>query len=373
MLITNKHPMRIKQYLSAALVCVALFSACKKDEPAENSPEVTMAIEGTALNGKVNEKIAFAAVSPGGKSYQHEWKLDGTVKSTTATYDFTPVQSGIFIVEHTATNSAGSTSFKYTVNVGVPTVPVTPTSNMYVTNMFEFLPAPGQNTNKTLGINTAAESLKGKKGLVSLGAWGGYIVLGFDHTVINEPGKEDIIVYNNAQSNFAEPAIVWVMQDENGNAKPDDTWYELKGSEFGKEGYVRNYEITYTKPAVGGSVAWKDNKGQTGTVNIFSASFQSFPSWLTGTEYTLKGSLLPSTGIKPGGMITSMPFGFGYADNIVGGDKLDIANAVDKEGNAKSLSGIDFIKIQTGIQANLGVLGELSTEVVGVADLSLVK
>jgi len=244
---------------------------------------------------------------------------------------------------------------------------------MYVTNMFEFLPAPGQNTNKTLGILTAAESLKGKKGMVSLGAWGGYIVLGFDHTVINEPGKEDIIVYNNAQANFAEPAIVWVMQDENGNGKPDDTWYELKGSEYGKEGYVRDYEVTYTKPAVGGSVAWKDNKGQAGTVNIFSASFQSFPSWLTGTEYKLKGSLLPTTGTKPGGLITSMPFDFGYADNTVNGDKLDIANAIDRDGNAKSLSGIDFIKIQTGIQANLGVLGELSTEVVGVADLSLVK
>lgn len=365
--------MKIKQYLSAALVCVALFSACKKDEPAEKAPEVTMAIEGTALNGKVNEKIAFAAISPSGKSYQQEWKLDGEVKSTTATYDFTPSKSGIYIVEYKAENNVGTTSFKYTVNVGVPTVPITPTSNMYVTNMFEFLPAPGQNTNKSLGSIAAAESLKGKKGLVSLGAWGGYIVLGFDHTVINEPSKEDIIVYNNAQSNFAEPAIVWVMQDENGNGLPDDTWYELKGSEFGKEGYVRNYEVTYTKPAVGGSVAWRDNKGQTGTVNIFSASFQSFPDWLTVNEYTLKGSLLPTTGIKPGGLITSMPFGFGYADNIVGGDKLDIANAIDKDGNSKSLSGIDFIKIQTGIQANLGALGELSTEVVGVADLSLVK
>lgn len=374
--------MKLTQYFAILLIGISLLSACKKDEPAENTPEVTpvekapevtMAIEGTALNGKVNEKIAFAAVIPEGKSYEQEWKLDGAVKSTTATYDFTPPEPGIYIVEYSARNSAGSTSFKYTVNVGVPTVPVTPTSNRYVTNMFEFLPAPGQNTNKSLGTIAAAESLKGKQGLVSLGAWGGYIVLGFDHTVINEPGKEDIIVYGNAQSNFAEPAIVWVMQDENGNGLPDDTWYELKGSEFGKEGYVRNYEVTYTKPAVGGSVAWKDNKGQTGTVNIFSASFQSFPDWLTENEYTLKGSLLPTTGIKPGGIITSMPFGFGYADNTVGGDKLDIANAVDKEGNALSLSGIDFIKIQTGIQANLGVLGELSTEVVGVADLSLVK
>jgi hypothetical protein len=365
--------MKIRRYLTAALVCVTLFSACKKDEPAEKTPEVTMAIEGSTLNGKVNEKIAFAAVSPAGKSYQHEWKLDGEVKSTTDTYDFTPAKSGIYGVEYKATNNVGSTTFKYTVNVGVPTVPTTPTSNMYVTNMFEFLPAPGQNTNKALGTVAAAESLKGKKGMVSLGAWGGYIVLGFDHTVINEPGKEDIIVYNNAQPNFAEPAIVWVMQDDNGNGLPDDTWYELKGSEYGKAGYMRDYEVTYTKPTIGGSVAWKDNKGQTGTVNILNASFQSFPSWVTGTEYTLKGSILPKTGLSGSGLVTSMPFEFGYADNTVNGDKLDIGNAIDKDGKALSLSGIDFIKIQTGIQANLGALGELSSEILGVADLSLVK
>ncbi len=373
MLIPIKHPMKIKQLLSLALVCAALLSACKKDEAAEKAPEVKMAIEGSALNGKVNEKIAFAAVIASDKNYQQEWTLDGQLKSTTATYDFTPGKSGIYVIEYKATNAVGTASFKYTVNVGIPTVPTTPTSNMYVTNMFEFLPAPGQNTNKSLGVVTAAESLKGKKGMVSLGAWGGYIVLGFDHTVINEPSKDDIIVYNNAMATFAEPAIVWVMQDENGNAKPDDTWYELKGSEFGNAGYVRNYEVTYSKPVVGGNVSWKDNKGQTGTVNISSAAFQAFPGWLTTNEYTLKGSLLPSTGIKPGVFVTSIPFGFGYADNTVDGDKLDIANAIDKDGKSVSLSGIDFVRIQTGVQANLGILGELSTEVIGVADLSLVK
>ena len=131
--------------------------------------------------------------------------------------------------------------------------------------------------------------------------------------------------------------------------------------------------MTYTKPAVGGNVLWKDNKGNTGTVNISNATFQSFPSWINGTEYTLKGSILPKTGLSTAGLITSMPFAFGYADNTVNGDKVDIANAIDKDGKTVSLGGIDFIKIQTGIQANMGFLGELSTEVTGIADLSLVK
>lgn len=245
-------------------------------------------------------------------------------------------------------------------------------SNAYVKTVFEFLPGPGQFTNGVLGTLTAAKSLEGKQGLVSLGAWGGYIVLGFDHTVTNENNKEDLIIYGNALADFAEPGIVWVMKDTNGNGKPDDTWYEVKGSEFGKVGYIRNYEVTYTKPVAGGPVSWKDNKGNSGTVNMGSM-VQGYPSWISGNEYVLKGSLLPSTNINYGGLVTSMPFAFGYADNLSDGNKIDIANAVDADGKSVVLSGIDFVKIQTGIQANLGILGEFSTEVLGVADLSLMK
>lgn len=364
--------MKMKYTLLALFL--AVFVACKKGGVSDDQPpQVSMVVESTALNGKVNEKLTLTATNKFGMSYEQKWMLDGEVKSTSSSYDFIPLKSGIYEIAYTATNKAGQFTYKYIVNVGVPTVPGTSGSNVYVITMFEFMPAPGQNTNKPLGTVDAAKSLEGKQGLVSLGAWGGYIVLGFDHTVINETGKEDIIVYGNAQSNFAEPGIVWVMQDENGNGKPDDTWYELKGSEFGNAGYERNYEVTYIKPVAGGSVSWKDNKGNTGTVNISGSTFQYFPSWVNGTEYTLKGSLLPKTGISSAGLITSMPFGFGYADNKVDGDRLDIANAVDKDGKTASLTGIDFIKIQTGIQANLGVLGELSTEITGVADLSMVK
>jgi hypothetical protein len=364
--------MKIKHYLLFALLGFTALTACKKDEK-EPLPVVKMGIEDALINGKVNEKIAFSAVNVNDKAYNEEWKLDGEVKSNASAFEFTPLKSGIYLIDYTATNSTGVFTYQYKVNVGVPTVPVDPESNMYVTTLFEFVPAPGQNNNKSLGSMDAARTLEGKTGLVSLGAWGGYIVLGFDHTVINEPGKEDFIVYGNPSANFAEPGIVWVMQDENGNGLPDDTWYELKGSEYGKAGYERDYAVTYTKPAVGGNISWTDNKGNSGTVNLINPTFQYFPSWITGTEYTLKGSVLPKTGLSSSGLITSMPFAFGYADNLVGGDKMDIANAIDKDGKSLSLTGIDFVKIQTGIQANLGILGELSTEVAGVADLSMLK
>lgn len=365
--------MKTKLYFLLILLGVAVWTACTKDEETEQIPVVKMNIENSPINGKVNETISFSAFNVNNKVYAQEWKLEGEVKSNTADYDFTPAAAGIYNIEYTATNSAGIFSYKYVINVGVPTVPSGPGSNSYVTKVFEFLPGPGQYTNKTLGSMEGAKSLEGQEGAVSLGAWGGFIVLGFDHTVINENDKNDIVIYGNAQFNWAEPGVVWVMQDANGNGKPDDTWYELKGSEFGKEGYIRNYEVTYTKPANGGNVSWRDNKGNTGVVEISGTNVQAFPAWVTGNEYTLKGSLLPLTGIKPGTLITSFPFAWGYADNAVAGDQLDIANAVDAEGKPVSLSGIDFIKIQTGIQANLGILGELSTEIIGVADLSLVK
>ncbi|MNF03871.1 hypothetical protein D3C80_2032740 [compost metagenome] len=65
--------------------------------------------------------------------------------------------------------------------------------------------------------------------------------------------------------------------------------------------------------------------------------------------------------------------GTGYADNKPGGDRLDIANAIDKDGKKVVLKGIDFVKVQTGIMADLTIFGELSTEVGGIADISLIK
>lgn len=365
--------MKVNHYLIIFTVLFAVFIGCKKEEIMEQAPIVHMKVEGTALNVKIYEEIAFVAVNANDLAYTEEWKLDGVLKSDSSTFTFTPALPGVYTISYMATNGAGVFNYTYKVNVGVPSIPVTSDSRAYVTTLFEFLPAPGQYTNKSLGTIEAAKTLEGKEGVVSLGAWGGYLVMGFDHSVINEPGKEDLVIYGNPMANFAEPGIVWVMQDWNGNGKPDDTWYEVKGSEYGNAGYIRDYEVTYTKPVNGGGVAWRDNQGNSGTVKTSNATFQSYPNWVSTNEYTLKGSLLPSTGINNAGMITSAPFAFGYADNQVGGDQIDIANAIDKDGKPVALSGIDFIKIQTGIQANMGVLGELSTELRGIADLSLLE
>jgi len=255
--------------------------------------------------------------------------------------------------------------------------PVTAQSNAYVTTLLNYTPAPGQALNKGIGTPDAAKTILGAKGLVCLGAFGGSIVLGFDHTVLNQDNKEDLMIYGNAFTGFAEPGVIWVMQDANNNGLADDTWYELSGSAEGTTGIIRNYVITYTRPAAGtGDVSWIDNRGGSGVVkaNVFNTQ-PYYPQWITADTYALSGTLLPATNISTSGsgIITSNAFAFGYADNTAGGDKVDIANAIDAQGKKVSLNGIDFVKIQTGIPYNLGALGELSTEVSGVADISLLK
>ncbi|RFZ94316.1 cell surface protein [Mucilaginibacter conchicola] len=259
-----------------------------------------------------------------------------------------------------------------------PIRPITANSNAYVTDLFEFNPAPGQFINTDLGDEKGAKGTLGSNnGLVSLGAWGGNIVVGFDHTVLDAAGKTDLVVYGNGFANFAEPGVIWVMADTNGNGKPDDKWYEIKGSAYGQPGYIRDYEVTYTKPACDTcSVHWADNQGKTGVVQTNMFHTQAYyPASVTTNTYTLKGTLLPSTNIDMSNptYITSAAFDYGYSDNKAGGDEIDISTAVDEKGNKANLKGIDFIKVQTGIQANMGWLGEQSTEFTGAADLSLLK
>ncbi len=165
------------------------------------------------------------------------------------------------------------------------------------------------------------------------------------------------------------------MQDENGNGLPDDTWYQIKGSAHELEGTIQHYEVTYHRPGdPSADIPWEDNQGNTGVIATNSFHTQAYyPEWIAADSYTLEGTLLSSANIDMSNpsYITSAPFAYGYADNTAGGDTIDIADAIDEDGNAVVLEGIDFVKIQTGIQANMGWLGELSTEVTGVADLSI--
>ena len=357
---------------------VMLLASCSKDDDIELlEPQISMSVVENELQVTVGDSLALEASNENNAAYEEKWTLGDSIVSNEDRFTFIPKNSGSYILNYQAVNASGNFEFEYQITVAAKIRPITESSNSYVTELLEYLPAPGQFINKSPGNIQSAESLIGGTGLVSLGAWGGSISFAFDHTVINKEGANDLVIYGNPQGNFSEPGIVYVMQDDNANGLPDDTWYEIKGSAHELEGSSRDYAITYFRPeTISEDIPWKDNKGNTGVVTRNNFHRQAYyPEWIKEDSYSISGTLLSDKNIDMSNptFITSMPFEYGYADNTVGGDEIDLADAIDEDGNPVELSGIDFVKIQTGIQANMGWLGELSTEVSGIADLSLTE
>lgn len=288
----------------------------------------------------------------------------------------------------------------------------------YISKVFEYRPAPGQFVNKSPAyepgdtekdmVRKAEEAIaQNNQRIVSLGSFGGYITFGFDHTVINLPGKYDFKIDGNAfleqeiddtgrQGGSSEPGIVMVSFDSNNNGIPDDEWYELAGSEYHKPETLKNYEITYYKPDPGKSpvpgtgnqsfitdftyIQWKDNQNAEGYVYKNSFHQQSYwPLWLGNSpSLTFSGTRLKNNAVdesegQNGTFYLQYFFPWGYADNLPNnmdeGYKIDWA--VDSNGNPVYLRGIDFVRVYTGINQYNGWKGEASTEILGACDLHL--
>ena len=256
--------------------------------------------------------------------------------------------------------------------------------------VYEYLPAPGQFINETGAPATmdeacawAEKQLASPYGCVSLGSFGGRIVVGFDHRVVCTGGY-DFAVDGNPLETSSEPGIVWVMQDENGDGQPNDTWYELQGSEYGKPETWQNYTVTYYRPeAEGTDIRWEDDRGQSGTVARVTYHTQPsyYPAWVDAASYTLSGTRLEARNRLDGTQWINPPYEWGYADNFssidrifgngVNANRFRIADAVRADGKPAALAYIDFVKVQTGVLAQSGDLGEVSTEVFGIRDLNL--
>lgn len=267
--------------------------------------------------------------------------------------------------------------------------------------LYEYRPAPGQYINtEQFGIPAAAQRMvQNQDDMVSLGAFGGYVVLGFNKPVKNDPANPygvDFTIFGNAFDGSSEPGVVWVMKDTNGNGLPDDTWYEIAGSNHFKSDTRRNCRLTYS-PQPDGKITWKDQAGNAGVIlpNEFhkqpyypsSSFFSDYPQ----DSVSFSGTLLKGFATSQSGEIKLHPLAFGYADNRpvnlgvsltlpdnpytpavaegAGGDAIDISWAVDQQGNYVELDEIHFVKIIGGMLEDLGWLGESSTEVAWIVDV----
>lgn len=267
----------------------------------------------------------------------------------------------------------------------------------YITKVYDYKYAPGQHAS-LIPKDWKADDFIGKpdfifkpideKSYTSLGGWGGYIIAGFDHTVKNVAGN-DFVVYTQPGP-ASEPAVVYVMPDTNQDELPNDGgWIELKGSESGNAETIHNYQVTYTKPVGSGNVKWIDNLGNHGELTpVFDSSSWWWQGYGDQNEVTFSGVRLPNaysnSSTQPdveNWVVRPGLFSWGYAECYGNQDYnkdlkanlFDISNAVDAEGNAVNLSGIRFIKIQSAVFQVAGWLNEISTEVSGAADLSMLN
>lgn len=344
-----------------------------------------------------NLRIAPTKISDS-EGVAYTWMLNDTAtECSTPYYIFNVDNAGEYTL--TATATAGDSILTTTLTITVYAEGEyrrerSASSSADFSAIVEYMPAPGQfigdlktggftGEELTMAAATAyAEERLREGNWVSLGAFGGYIVAAFDHSIENRDGA-DLAITGNAFDGSSEPGIVWVMQDENGNGLADDTWYELRGSEWGKEETILDYAVTYYRPSgTGMAVAWEDNIGNSGTVDYlksFHTQDYYYPTWIAEDSYTLRGTRLEARNYDKSGngsLWVQPHYDWGYADNNSPTDcadavnSLDIANAVDCMGGSIDLDFVDFVKIQCAVQAKSGWLGELSTEVCGISEIT---
>ena len=282
----------------------------------------------------------------------------------------------------------------------------------YIAHVYDYLPAPGQFVNvfpaykpgytqDSINAQLEASLCGGVNGSVSLGSYGGYIIFGFDHPVLNKHDY-DVKIYGNAtQSNAVpdqaggscEPGIIMVGVDMDGDGVPSapDLWYEIKGADYDR--CQRGFEVTYYKPDENKDkvphaswrfindieyVHWTSNDADAPEGYVWRNTFHAqpyWPLWREDTVLTFRGTKLPNTSIDMSGGNGNnwfQPFfGEGYADNLPNAQEpgFMIDWAIDEDGNPVELDHIDFIKVYCGQLDYCGWFGEVSTEVCGAEDL----
>lgn len=356
----------------------------------------------------------------------YRWSVDGEVVEGATEKDwlFDRTSQGVYTVVLTAQGKRADSLFVVSQPLTVTVSEVAGTyyrpkgdgSRADWTRVYAYRPAPGQFINecKTAGFDGTqttsaaaiayAESRMQAGRWVSLGGFGGYIVVGFDHSIDNG-GDYDFAVIGNSFEVSSEPGIVYVMQDENGDGQPNETWYELRGCETGNAGTLQHYALTYYRPAAAGmAVQWKDNYGRSGEIRYLKSLHDQgsyYPLWMEADSYTLRGTCLEARNYDPlgnGNYWVLPPYEWGYADNFspagancdrladqapVCGATADedvpranffkISRAMRYDGSPANLQYIDFIKVQTGVNAQCGRVGEMSTEVSGFYDCHIKK
>ena len=399
--------------------------------------DITFDIPEDGLIAEIDKlfKLEIKTVSDEGLTY--EWFLDEESEGTRKEFEYMFDTNGEYDLKLVVSQADIKYEYSFIVKAEFSGTVAPPFEgdSPYITKVFDYVPAVGQFTNKlpkyeigdtqeVMNEKVLATIGNGKKGMITLGGYGGYVVVGFDHTIQNIKGKRDFRVLGNAfyananpkpgapVGGSCEPGIIMVAYDKNKNGKPDDDeWYEISGSgheDHTKEAWYemavvnkndtklyRNYEIIYHKPDENKEpvkdpkqnfatdaeyIKWEDNQGNSGykVKNVYHNQ-SYYPQWIVEDKLIFKGTCLPQNGIDESGQgnyYVLYKFDYGYADNELNNkddSAIDIDWAINSKGQKVNLPGVDFVKVYTGVNQENGWLGENSTEFSGVEDLHILK
>lgn len=291
----------------------------------------------------------------------------------------------------------------------------------FAAELLSYRPAPGQfvqdpafnNPQAALGPPVGGGTFDGDETkAVTLGGFGGVLVLGFDHTVRDDPRNPfglDCIVFGNAfwaggnvNRRWGEPATIEISLDVNKNGVADDPWFLVSGSHI-TDSLARWQSQTWDDdagdPTYPPTEAWWVPFGEIGVWQTWGYRLPESPFEIGlilenpngpfATEEGIWGyadcsptlmlgdmdgdNVIDDEGITPEAFYTvpDDPFAVGVDAGSGGGDAFDIAWAIDADtGQPAALPGFDFIRITNATNVIFGPFGERSAEICGVSDVS---
>ena len=188
-------------YLLLPALCYGI-AGCSDDDKNDSEISITLNESYSVVASKIltiTPQVATADVS-------YQWILTknpvnavkDSLLSTDASLAFIALQDGVYDITLKVIKGNESGSKDFIVNVTGETSQYSP----YITAMYDFAPAPGTLANDCYKQDgyTKEDVMKIALGridntsvgyLLDLGSFGGSVVVGFDHTVINIPGERD--------------------------------------------------------------------------------------------------------------------------------------------------------------------------------------
>lgn len=309
--------------------------------------------------------------------YQYEWAIGDSIIGQSAALEFISVEAGEYTL--TLTTTAGRQSASTSCEVKVEEAEYL--NHAYIVLEYYPSPAAGFDWASMAGFNPLpydeflafVEERKLERytrGVLTLGSWGGYATLKFDHTVANVPGKTDLEV--TATCTLLDPPTVYVAYDRNKNGIPDDDeWYEIKNSDYGMED-IPDYKITYSYMETDidsdpdrfyTRFEWEDNQEEPQKGVVRSSTRCDAPLTVAGTIRTkgfFPGYYMKDKESKETVLVDGWANSFSRQGKRITKDitravtfsqrlNIDIGQAVDENGEPVYLPGIDFVKVRKSV------------------------